>query len=226
MIRVNLLPPELRKRRATGISPVFLSVVGGGALALAVGAFYAWIVLSRIPYAEEQVADWTEKLAAAKKEENRVRDMEKKLQGLNNRLATLQQLVDRKMWWAEVLDDFADLIGRDDWGDGRESAFRIGCLSLSVSQSRGGGGRGAAGQETARFTWNYQLVGDDFRYAGEYINRFFKTVEQSDFWKEHGFQDKPVDTYRGDTPQYIEDIAKVLIQGSLTFERVHQPGAN
>jgi Tfp pilus assembly protein PilN len=218
MILINLLPPELR-RRSSGVSPVFASMVGGGVLCVLLLILYAWLQWHCIPEArnklEADIADLTAKTALA----NEVRQMEKQIEDNRQRRNKFYSLLAKKVYWAHALDDFANLLN----GPWLIPGFDVRCSSLEVSEAPGaGGGRGAGADDTVAFAvrWNYKLIGKERARAGDYINAFFSTIKGSKFWKTQGFTGKPEDSYAGDQPRLNTAIQRIVIEGSLIWQRV------
>jgi hypothetical protein len=219
MILINLLPPELR-RRSSGVSPVFASLVGGGVLCVLLFILFAWVQWHCIPEAknklEADLADLTAKTAIA----NEVRQMEKQIEENKLRRNKFYSLLAKKVYWARTLDEFATLLN----GPWTLPGFDVRCQSLDINEApgAGGGGRGAVVEDTVAFVmrWNYKLIGKEGARAGDYINSFFSTIKGSKFWKTQGFTGKPEDTYGGDAPRLNSAIQRMIIEGSLVWQRV------
>ena len=223
MIRINLLPPEFRKRGGGGASKDKLALVAGIAISVVVVLFWGYVQYVRIPAAEQQITKLKADLAAATARADKVRALEKKIASIKARVDYLEGLVKQKMHWAGTLSDFADMLGRDRWSVG---GFQVSCGRLTIAQSSDGGGssrgrRGGAGKSSVQFsfTWSMELVGQDTRMSGAYVEAFFKDVEQTDFWIKNGFVGRPVEPYRGDRPQILEDIERVGVSHQLLWVR-------
>jgi hypothetical protein len=219
MILINLLPPELR-RRSSGVSPVFASLVGGGVFCVLLFILYAWVQFHCIPEAkiklDADLADLTAKTAIA----NEVRNMEKQIEENKLRRNKFYSLLAKKVYWARTIDDFASLLN----GPWVLPGFDVRCQSLEINEApgAGGGGRGAVAEDTVAFSvrWNYKLIGKERARAGDYINAFFNTIKASKFWKTQGFTGKPEDSYAGDVPRQNTAIQRMVIEGSLVWQRV------
>jgi Tfp pilus assembly protein PilN len=218
MILINLLPPELR-RRQSGVSPVFASVVGGGIACLLLVILYSWIQFVCIPNAIATKAKRDEELAAKTALADAVREMEKKIDENRQRRNKFYSLLAKKVYWARTLDEFANLLN----GPWSLPGFDVRCTDLNITEAPGaGGGRGPVQDETVAFSvrWNYKLIGKERIRAGDYINSFFSTIKNSKFWKSQGFTGKPEETYRGDTPRTNQSIQRMIIEGTLEWQRV------
>lgn len=228
MIRINLLPPELRKRqRSTAINPSVFGLLVGILVSLAAAGFWGYVQYVRIPHAEEQVAQREKQFKKVKRQADEVRELETEVQSFLARVRSLRELIDRKVRWAGTLSDFADLLGRDYWVDEtgeRVPGLQVSCLGLSVSQTRARSGgrrnRGDADDSVRfRFQWEMEMVGLDFNLAGDYQKAFFENVGDSDFWYDNGFVETPTEPYKGDRPVVDEDIERVVITYGLLWER-------
>jgi hypothetical protein len=218
MILINLLPPELR-RRQTGVSPVFASVVGGGIACLLLVILYIWVQFVCIPHAISTKAKRDEELVSKTAEADKVRAMETKIEENRSRRDKLNSLLARKVYWARTIDEFVNLLN----GPWTMPGFDVRCSDMNITESPGvGGGRGQGPEDSVAFSvkWNYKLIGKERIRAGDYINSFFTTIKNSKFWKGQGFTDKPELTYRGDTPRQNNEIQRMIIEGTLEWQRV------
>jgi len=219
MILINLLPPELR-RRSSGVSPVFASLVGGGVFCVLLFILYAWVQFHCIPEAKNKLdadsADLTAKTAVA----NEVRQMEKQIEENRLRRNKFYSLLASKVYWARTIDEFANVLN----GPWSLPGFDVRCQSLEINEApgAGGGGRAAGPEDTVAFSvkWNYKLIGKDYARSGDYINSFFSTIKGSKFWKNQGFTGKPEDSYAGDAPRQNIPIQRMVIEGNLVWQRV------
>jgi hypothetical protein len=229
MILINLLPPELRKRQ-TGVSPVFASIVGGGAICFLLALLLVYVQFFRIPHARDTLKAKEEELARKTIEAQHVLDLEGQIAGFKARRDTIVGLLARKVYWARTLDEFANLL-LGPWKTGpatvanpagsTEVVLRASCLDLTVAPAPGGTDRGGAAN-TIPYTvsWHYKLMGDERQRGGDYINAFFNTIKSSPFWTEQGFVGKPEDTYGGDHPTWNADLQQLVIEGPLSWMRV------
>ncbi len=217
MILINLLPPELR-RRSSGVSPVFASLVGGGVGCLLLVILYAWVghcITEAKAKLDADQADLTAKTALA----NEVRQMEKQIEDNKLRRNKFYSLLAKKVYWAHALDDFSNLLN----GPWVMPGFDVRCQSLEITEAPGAAGsRSAVADDTVAFAvrWNYKLIGKERARAGDYINAFFTTIKSSKFWKNQGFTGKPEDSYAGDQPRMNTAIQRLVIEGSLVWQRV------
>lgn len=213
MILINLLPPELRKRAATGISPVFASAVGGGVAVLLALSGYLWLQFGRLPAAQEELDARTTELAEKSAKADAVLALEAQIIEYEKRRDDILALINRKVYWGRTVDEFASLVS----GQWSVEGFRVSAqeLTFEVLPSE------AKKVEEVRsaFRWRYKLLGDEDR-SGDYINSFFKDIERSRFWSEQGFVGKPDTRYDGDRPRWNAGLQKVVVEGNLDWQRV------
>ena len=217
MILINLLPPELR-RRQSGVSPMFISVVAGGGVCLLLLVIYLYVQFVRIPASEALLADKTRELEEKTKLANEVLELEKQITEAKNRYNQIVGLMLRKVYWARTVDEFTTLLN----GPWNAPGFDVRCLDLAVNEGTAPGDRRGTGPDTVNYqvVWRYKLLGKERSLAGDYIKSFFETIKTSKFWSEQGFIEKPDKTYQGDTPTMNTQIGRVIIAGSLTWNRV------
>jgi len=222
MIRINLLPPEFRKRQGGGLNGEVLGLVGGAVAALLMIGFWGWITFVRIPHAQEVLGDTKDELKTVRKKADEVRALEDKVAKAEGRLEKLRELVIGKMRWAHAINDFATLLASDQWS---EPGYRVSCNNLSIQESKKasrGRGRGRKkGPEPVQFTvrWQMQLVGREYERAGDYVSSFFQDVKESDWWRHYGFVGEPVEPYTGDAPSDEENIDRVAVSHALVWVR-------
>ena len=110
----------------------------------------------------------------------------------------------------------ADLLGQRQW---TEDGYEVSCKKLTITPTaapvvRGGAAEGPA-EIRFQVRWDYELVGEDRQMGGNYIRSFFASIEASKFWKNHGMEGRPIDSYSGDKPEWDPDIERVLIEETL-----------
>ena len=217
MILINLLPPEMRKRAATGISPVFASAIGGGLLVVLALAGFLWLQFVRLPNAERILGERTTELAEKTAKANEVLALEAQIIEYEKRRDDILALINRKVYWARTIDEFANLLN----GQWSVEGFRVSVQDLAFAELSSGPKSGPKKIDDVRcsFVWRYKLMGDEDR-SGDYLNSFFKTVERSKFWSEQGFIDKPEYNYLGDRPRWSAELQKVIVEGKLDWQRV------
>ena len=218
MILINLLPPELR-RRQSGVSPMFMSVVAGGSACLLLLVVYLYVQFVRIPSSEALLRDKIVELEEKTKKANEVLEIEKQIAEATERKQKIVGLMQRKVYWARTLSEFATLLN----GPWTTPGFDVRCLDLTVNEGTAPGDRRSttsADTVNCQVVWRYKLLGKERPLAGDYIKSFFETIKASKFWSEQGFIDKPDKTYQGDVPRMNVQIGRVVIEGSLTWERV------
>lgn len=219
MIHINLLPPELRKRR-TGVSPVTMSLVGGGVVCLLM-LIGTWVVYGHIADAEARFAEKTTELADKTAKAKAVTDLEAVIADAKKQRDYLVTLLLQKMYWARTIDEFANTLN----GQWSMTGYDVRCLDLTINQAvaapAAGGARRDKGQTevTYNFSWRYKLLGKDLAQHGDYIQSFFNTLAASRLWNEHGFVGRPADSYRGHTPKWDAGIESLIIENSLQWQR-------
>lgn len=220
MILINLLPPELRKRQS-GVSPMFLSMVAGGGVCALLLLLWLYIIVLRIPNADRLIVEKTEELRVKTEQAEQVLKLERQIAEAKDRYDQIVGMMTRKVYWAKTIDEFATLLN----GPFTIPNFEVRCQELTINESAAlPGNRRSAGADAAQVpftvTWQYKLIGKERQLAGDYINSFFATIKASKFWTEQGFVGRPEDTYGGDTPRDNKDIGRVIIEGPLTWQRV------
>lgn len=218
MIRINLLPPEFRKRSGAGASPETLGVIAGVIVSLAVIGLWGYVQFVRVPHAETELARLDQEFKVAKAEADKVRDLDQKIRQVKARLAMLNNLVQQKVAHAGTISDFADMLGRDRWSTG---GFQVAAGGLNVTPASGGGGR--RGQQSSdqqfNYRWTMELLGQEFAQTGHYIYTFFTDVKDTDFWYHNGFLGEPVEPYTTEKPEFIEGLGRVKVTHSLLWVR-------
>ncbi len=219
MILINLLPPELRRRQG-GVSPMFMSVVAGGGSCLVLLLLWLYIILVRIPNADRLITDKTTELAEKTIKADEVLKIEAKIQEAKDRYKQIVGLMLQKVYWARTFDEFVTLLN----GPFTVQGFDVRCQELSVSEAAAVPGirrdPSQGSQVAFKVNWRYKLMGNERPLAGDYIKSFFETINTSPFWKDNGFEGKPVDSYRGDVPRMNSNINRVIIEGQLDWSRI------
>ncbi len=231
MIIINLLPPELR-RRGSGISPVFASIVGGGGVNVLLLLFFLWIHFVRIPNAERELVDRQAELVEKTAQAEKVLQLKQEIVKFEARRDVVINLLASKMFMARNLDDFANLL-TSKWVLASPSGgvielpnVEVRALELTVTESSTGsaGARGATKVDEVvyAYKWKYQIVGPDQARGGDYVKAFFYTTEQSEFWQgrnQDGFLGKPEDNYLGDKPEWQKGIQRLVIENNIEWKR-------
>lgn len=223
MILINLLPPELRRARRSGVNPVLLAAVAGGVVVLGLAALWMWIALGRIPAAERLLAQKDAELAAATAEAEKVRQIDKQIAEFQTLHATITGLIGRKVFWARTLDDFANLLAQVNDNRWSREGYEVRCTSLTVAPAAAAAaGRGKPGSDAMIYSFRaaFRIVGERSDQAGDYTQSFFRSVEMSRFWREHGFAGRTEDPYKGDQWQFKKDIDRVVVDMPLEWRRI------
>jgi Tfp pilus assembly protein PilN len=226
MILINLLPPELRKARRSGVNPVIVAAAGGAVIILATAGMWGWLRYSRLPAAESALAAAQAELQAAQAQADAVKKIEDEIKTAETMYTTVTGLFTQRVTWAKLVDDFANLLGQvgeaNKWSvDG----YEVRCTSLSVAKAAAqaaarGAAKGAPAGVTCSFRANFRIVGADRERAGDYLRSFFHSVEKSPFWIQGGFIGKPEDPFKGDTPNWKPEINRVVTDQSMEWKRV------
>ena len=219
MLLINLLPPELRKKRGgTDFNPIVLAVAASFALSLAPAGTWAWLKFSRIPASEAALAELQTTLEAKTAEAAAVEQLRAQIDEFKRHRDLVVGLLAQKVYWARTLDEFANALA------GPWPSFEVCCTDVQIQPAAkvaGGEGSPRKGDSvSAMFKGRYKIVGEKRQEAGDYVNRFFTGIESGPFWKGQGFQGKPEQTYRGDTPNWNSDLQRVTIEFSLDWQRM------
>lgn len=231
MIHINLLPPELRKRRA-GVSPVFIGVVVGGVVCLLLmGGLVA--VKSKIDAADLQITEKTTELTNKKAQAAEVAKIEAKILDAKKQRGYLVGLLAQKVYWARTLDDFVTALN----GPWNMFGYEVRCSDLIITPAAPAGGAASPNRRSQEQTevafsmqWHYKLLGKEMALHGDYIKSFFNSLAVTRLWSEHGFVGHPMANYTGHTPKWNADIESVIVDNPLTWRRVKivstgKPGA-
>ncbi len=223
MILINLLPPELRRSRSSGVNPVMLAAAAGVAIVLGLAGTWAWVEFGRIRAAQELLVQRESELVEATARADKVKAIDVQIAAFEKLHQTITGLITRKVFWARTLDDFANLLAQS--GDNRwtKEGYEVRCTGLTISPvAAATATRGAKTSDTVSFSFRgtFKIVGDQRDQAGDYARSFFQSVELSRFWRENGFVGRAEDPYRGDTPREIAGLNKVSTDLPLEWRRV------
>jgi hypothetical protein len=223
MILINLLPPELRRSRSSGVNPVMLAAAAGVAIVLGLAGTWAWIEFGRIRTAQELLAQREMELIDATARAEKVKAIDQQIAAFEKLHQTITGLITRKVFWARTLDDFANLLAQHGDNVWTMGGYEVRCTSLTIAPAtvavtRGGGGGGDS--VTFSFRGSFKIVGEKRDQAGDYARSFFQSVELSRFWRDNGFVGRAEDPYRGDSPREIANIGKVSTDLPLEWRRV------
>lgn len=215
MIIINLLPPELRKRKTEfQFNPMMGGGVAGAVVCVLALCVFLWLkarVAESTLILEEKTATLAEKTAQAQA----VTEREALIAAFENRRDTIFGLLGRKMYWARTIDEFAKQIA----GEWTQPGFQVSSGDLTITDLPTEKRAGGPNEARASFRWRYKIVGDVNTKSGDYINSFFKTMERSAFWSSQGFVGKPDALYDGDRPRWNEKIKKVIVEGAVDWQR-------
>lgn len=228
MILINLLPPELRRSRSTGVNPVLLAAAAGIALVLACAGTWIWVETSRIKAAEATLAQLEQDLVAATARADKVRAIDQEIAAFEALHGTITSLITRKVFWARTLDEFANLLAQQGENRWTREGYEVRCTGLTITPMTTAQVRGkATAGETVTYSFRatFKIVGEQRDQAGDYVQSFFQTVDLSRFWREHGFAGHAEDPFRGDSPRFVATIGRVVTDLPLEWRRVKVLGA-
>ena len=216
MILINLLPPELRKRRAEfQFNPIMAGGIGGLAVAALALVGFLWLK-SELTRANNLLADLNVELETKTAQAKVVQERQALIAQFESRRDTLFSLLGRKLYWARTIDDFSKQLT----GEWSQPGFKVSAGDLTISDIPTEKRAGGPEEVRASFRWRYKIVGDENQKSGDYINSFFKTIERGEFWAKQGFISKPDDRYDGDRPRWNATIKKVIVEGGVDWQRV------
>jgi hypothetical protein len=224
MIHINLLPPELRKRRTGSISPVAAGFAASCILCLAIAgglAFISW----KIGKAEERIADLKIEIETKQQQAEAVKKIEAAIDDFQKQRDSIVNLLAQKVYWAHTIDEFVNTLN----GPWLMPDIQVRCSELTIAPaaSTTSGPRQSAkagDQAVYNFSWRYRLFGKERALHGDYVNAFFRTLSASRLWNEHGFVGTPAESYRGHDPRWNPTIERVVIESSMDWRRVKQIG--
>jgi hypothetical protein len=220
MIRINLLPSELRKGRRS-VNPHALGISATAAAAVLAACLWAWIHWVSLPGAIAAVDAHKATLEDRKRKAAEVEALEKEVATIKDQRDAVRNLIESKVTWAKTIDDLATLVS----GTYTLNGFDVRISELAVAPVVAAAARGPAASkdksEKIEFAMKlrFKLLGTQSNLNGNYIKSFFDTVERSTWWTEHGFVGKPETDYKGDDPRWNEKIQRTVIDLPLKFTR-------
>lgn len=220
MILINLLPPELRKRKVQlQFNPMLLALAACLLVVVGMLGGYLWLKQRRVA-AEQMLVDRQLHLELVTKQADEVRKKQAEIDLFQKRHDYILSLIGQKMFWAKTIDDFATFLNQPFEG------YQVCVQNLAVTESKD---QPAASRTSARdaapsvvtygLTWRYKIVGDEFQKSSSYFFALMKTLQESPFWSEHGFQGKPELKYFGNKPRWNAELEKEIIENDLTWVR-------
>ena len=215
MIIINLLPPEMRRRKAEfALNPMVGGAIGGAIACLLMLGAFLW-VKGRVANATAILEDRTAVLAEKTILAQAVLDKKASIAAFENRRDAIFALLGRKMYWARTIDEFSKQIA----GEWSIPGFKVSAQSLTISDLPTEKRAGGAEEVRASFRWQYKIVGDVLTKSGEYNKSFYSTVQNGPFWNTQGFIGKTDERYLGDRPIWDDNIKKVIIVGAVDWQR-------
>lgn len=135
-IRINLLPPEYRKKEMTPLATL-LPVLVTFTLSLGAGAFWAWNhfgALARVELENEEVkASWQTRQKPLKY----LADLRSEESDYGARSKTIAEIANSRVPWTLKLDQLCDLVADDDNGD----RYLVWLSDFQVKRPQGGNRR-------------------------------------------------------------------------------------
>ncbi|MEK7412644.1 MAG: hypothetical protein AAB263_04930 [Planctomycetota bacterium] len=224
MILINLLPPELRRARRTGVNPLMVAGAGGVVIVLALAGFWAWVKYARVADADVKIAALKVDLDLATSRANAVRELDKQIANFEKLHGTITNLITHKVLWARTLDDFANLLWAKNENHWNLEGYEVRCTGLTIAPATGSSGsrRQSTTGEMVTYTFrtSFKILGEQRDRAGDYVSDFFKCVEASRFWRDNGFQGNAEDPFKGATPNWKHDIKKVATDLPMEWTRI------
>ncbi len=226
MIRINLLPPELR-RGTRSADPHLIGTIAACVVAALAAGFWAWLHFVSFPGAQTGLARLDKEQGRVSELAAKVEDKERELkQRMENRDA-LAMIVNRRMDWAKPLDDLANLLSSHDSSRSPIQVipgYEVRVTDLAITTGRGAPGRtparpGSAETLEATVSLGLQMVGDKHDMIGNYLKNFFQVTDRSPFWQTNGFIGTSESTYTGDTKAPNPRIQKTVVPLRLSFTR-------
>lgn len=217
MILINLLPPEMRKKQGN-TNPLVYAIAACYLVAFVPVGTWGWLKYSRLPNAEQELANRNTELETKTAEAAAVEALEAQIAEFENHRDQLLGLLARKVYWARAVDEFVnhlDAPNGNPW-----QGFEVCCTELTVQPISGQTPSRREEVVAVGFRGRYRLVGLERDKAGDYIRDFFLTTDASKFWSGMGFVGKPELTYRGDTPDWKRAINRVSVEFTLDWTRV------
>lgn len=225
MILINLLPPELRRSRRSGVNPVILAAAAGVVIVLGLAGTWAWVEFSRVKAATATLAQLDTDLLAATARADKVRAIDKEIAAAEALHGTITRLITRKVFWARTLDDFCNLLAQQGENRWTREGYEVRCTGLTIAPVAATAvktrGKSTGGESVSySFRANFKIVGEQRDQAGDYVRSFFQSVDLSRFWREHGFIGNAEDPFRGDSPRVVADIDRIVTDLPLEWRRV------
>ena len=221
MILINLLPPEMRKKQGN-TNPLVYAIAACYLVALIPVGTWVWLKFSRLPNAEQVLADRNTELEQKTAEAAAVEALEAQIAEFEAHRKTIVGLLARKVYWARAIDEFVNHLNAPagtPW-----QGFEVSCTQLTVQPIASRGAPAGANKRddaiSVGFQARYKLVGLERDKAGDYVRDFFLSTQESKFWSGMGFVGKPEMTYRGDTPDWKSPINRVAVEFTLDWVRV------
>lgn len=215
MIIINLLPPELRRRKFEfQFNPMMGGGIAGAVAVLLMLVAFLWL-RSELAAAQDLLSEKNAELAEKTAKAEAVIQRKALIAAFEKRRDTVFSLLGRKMYWARTIDEFAKQLS----GEWSQPGFVVSAGELTITDIPTEKRAGAAEEVRASLRWRYKIIGDVDQKSGDYIKSFFDTIEKGPFWVEQGFVGKPDDRYEGDRPRWNGEVKKIIVEGALDWQR-------
>lgn len=174
MVRINLLPQELRRREMTPMA-VLLPALCALTLVVGAGFFWGWLHFGQLSRAESRRDD----LAAVSRSKqpmlSYLDDLRDERGEYTKRADTIREIAASRTLWTRKLDQFCDLVGDDD--DGQRYLIRIDDMEVDP-------GRSARGRRSQPTGGKMTLTGFCYNDSDplQHFNFFHERIKQSPFF--------------------------------------------
>ncbi len=115
MYKIDLLPPELRRSYGVDIKRLLI-IAAITTVATLATLFYVWF-LAKAYFIKSDLADAEQKLNQFRSQAQQVEQLKQQRAGAEGQIAALEQIVNKKMSWALLLDDLNLNLPEDTWLD-------------------------------------------------------------------------------------------------------------
>ena len=232
MIRINLLPPELRRGQRS-FDPHTAGTIAAFAVAALILLSWCWVHFISIPGAQSGKARLDAELTRITALADSVRKKEAEIVEINTRNAALITTLNRRILWTETLDQMVDLLSKYERNAFGSNDYEVSIKELSIAPltraavrsapaQRGPAGKPAIETVEATMKVRFLLLGNDSDRMGSYIFGFFRGLNESNWWRLSGFGAngrKPEDKYSGDNVKPAGKTGKFFAELPLEFTR-------
>ena len=150
------------------------------------------------PAAQAELDRLTQEESVKQRQAQAVNKLENEISAIKKKHDVLSVYLPKKCTGQRHLYDFCEMLGRNEKNHWSEPGFMVSCSkvfricpSRSASSARTKKKNKMQGQKFS-LKWEFEIIGEEFIKAGDYVESFFADVETSRFWVEHGFVSKPI----------------------------------